>query len=187
MRWPSLFLFLFLLTLVAAELPIAVEAESFVAQRLTSKRAWKVFQGLGASGGKYVQVLPDTRTTHADKLIRGENFSNQAGEMAVLSYRVKFPAPGRYAVWVSAYSTGTEDNGIHVGINGTWPESGARMQWCEGKNAWTWASKQRTAEVHCGVEGKIWLEVPTAGEHTVEFSMREDGFRFDRFELRKME
>ena len=103
--------------------------------------------------------------------------------MGVLIYKVKFAAAGRYFVWVSAHSTGPEDNSIHVGLNGEWPESGKRMQWCEGKNAWTWASKQRTAVTHCGEPGKIWLDVPSAGEHRVQFSMREDGFRFDRFQL----
>jgi hypothetical protein len=177
---------LLLAAVCLAQDALEVEAEDFFAQRQTAKREWKVLNGLGASGGKYVQALPDTRTTHDDKLVTGENFSNRPGEMAVLSYRVKFPSPGRYAVWVSAYSTGTEDNSIHAGLNGAWPESGARMQWCEGKNKWTWASKQRTADEHCGVEGKIWLDVPSAGEHTVEFSMREDGFRFDRFRLVKV-
>ena len=36
-------------------------------------------------------------------------------------------------------------------------------------------------EVHCGVADEIWIDVPTAGEHTISFSMREDGFEFDRF------
>ena len=161
-------------SLAAAD--FTVNAVDFTRQEKTEKREWKVVDGS-------LQALPDTRRTHDDKLIRGENFSDVPGEMAVLTYRVRFPAPGRYYVWIRAYSTGTEDNGIHVGLNGSWPESGKRMQWCEGKNAWTWASKQRTAANHCGEPGKIWLDVPSAGEHTVQFSMREDGFRFDQFRL----
>jgi len=155
---------------------ITVNAVDFARQEKTEKREWKVVE-------RSLQALPDTRRTHDDKLIRGENFCDVAGEMAVLSYKVRFPAPGRFYVWVRAYSTGTEDNGIHVGLNGAWPESGRRMQLCEGKNAWTWASKQRTEANHCGEPGKIWLDVPSAGEHTVQFSMREDGFRFDQFRL----
>ena len=82
-----------------------------------------------------------------------------------------------------AFSTGSEDNGIHVGIDGTWPESGQRMQWCEGKNDWTWASKQRTEKVHCGEPYLIFFEINKKGKHTISFSMREDGFRIDRFAL----
>lgn len=178
---------------------VAVEAEHFYDQTLTEIRKWYVIdksfvseladvderhEAL-ASGGKYVECLPDTRTTHDDKLTAGENFSNKAGEMAILHYKVHINTPGRYYVWVRAFSTGTEDNGIHVGIDGAWPESGQRLQWCEGKNQWTWESKQRTLEVHCGVSKLIFLDIHEAGEHDIQFSMREDGFEFDKFVLTK--
>jgi len=179
--------------IASAEVPteadglLEVEAESFDRQTLTEVRKWEVIStgahAKSASGNAYVEVLPDTRETHDDKLIRGENFTNEPGVMAVLEYDVSITNPGRYFVWVRAYSTGTEDNGIHVGIDGTWPESGQRMQWCEGKNVWTWASKQRTAEQHCGVPGLIWLDVDKPGRHTVMFSMREDGFEMDAWSL----
>lgn len=180
---PVLAFALFAAALTASAQPLVVEAESFIKQEKTGIRRWEIQKGLNASGGAYLQAVPDTRKTAQDKLIKGENFTDQPGEMAVLSYRVKFPAAGRYFVWVRAYSTGAEDNSIHVGFNAEWPETGKRMQWCEGKNEWTWASKQRTAAHHCGEAGKIWLDVPAAGEHTVNFSLREDGFRFDQFLL----
>ncbi|MCR9294214.1 MAG: DUF5060 domain-containing protein, partial [bacterium] len=84
-------------------------------------------------------------------------------------------------VWVRAYSSGSEDNGLHVGIDGTWPESGQRMQWCEGKNSWWWESKQRTASEHCGVPYEIYVDVEEPGLHQIHFSMREDGFEFDKW------
>jgi hypothetical protein len=103
--------------------------------------------------------------------------------VAVVKYSIKFNTPGRYYVWARIFSTTPEDNGMHVGVNGTWPASGARMQWCDGKNTWFWNSAQRTDAVHCGVLGKIWIDIPTAGTHTVAFSMREDGLEFDKFLL----
>ena len=166
---------LFLATCLIASAQVAtesdrvleVEAESFDRQNLTDLRKWVIgatgSHAESASGNAYVEVLPDTRATHDDKLIRGENFTNEPGVMAVLAYDVSITNPGRYFVWVRAYSTGTEDNGIHVGIDGSWPDSGQRMQWCEGKNVWTWASKQRTAEEHCGVPGLIWLDIEKPG------------------------
>ncbi len=175
---------------------LAVEAEHFSSQELAEVRKWYVINKKSdvsdlknedelhfedASNKAYLEILPDTRKTHDDKLIHGVNFSNKAGEIAILNYKVYFNNPGKYYVWVRAYSTGSEDNGIHVGIDGTWPESGQRMQWCTGKNEWTWESKQRTAEEHCGVPELIWIEVPTPGEHTISFSMREDGFEFDKW------
>jgi len=48
---------------------------------------------------------------------------------------------------------------------------------------WYWDNRQRTIDDHCGVIGGIWIDVPSAGRHTVEFSMREDGFIMDAFHL----
>lgn len=177
---------------------IAGEAEHFSRQEKTGVRRWAVHTTAGAgdiqpdgdpnhagtaSGGAYIECLPDTRRSHGDKLTAGVNFANKPGEMAVLSYPIEIETPGRYHVWVSAYSTNTEDNGIHVGLDGEWPPSGARMQWCEGKNAWTWGSKQRTEANHCGEPYKIYLDIEEPGLHTLMFSMREDGFEFDRWLL----
>ncbi len=167
---------------------ILVEAEDFVAQRADDVRQWcrvaecpDGWQRDGAAN--FVALVPDTRVTHDDELIRGENFSGEPGKMAILSYDVEFPVAGRWYLWVRAHSLGTEDNGLHAGLNGEWPESGARIQYCEGRNRWHWDSRQRTREDHCGVRGGLWLDVPTAGTHRVEFSMREDGFVFDAFYL----
>jgi hypothetical protein len=174
---------------------LIAEAEQYHDQQLDTKRRWArlplevasagpdadLLPGASASAGRYLQVLPDTRRTHDDPLVAGENFSNQPGQIAVLHYRVRVRNPGRYYIWVRAFSTGSEDNGIHVGLDGDWPESGRRMQWCEGKRRWRWESKQRTQANHCGEAGRIYLDIATPGQHTVMFSMREDGFRFDQW------
>ncbi len=169
---------------------LKVEGEAFHYKTANNtKRDWKISSKKKAhntyykmaSGQKYIASLPDTRVTHDDKLIKGENFFPEPGTGGIVSYKVNITTPGKYHIWVRAYSTGTEDNGIHVGIDGEWPESGARMQWCEGKNAWTWSSAQRTEEVHCGVPQKIHLNIKKAGEHLISFAMREDGFRMDQW------
>ncbi|QDV44891.1 hypothetical protein Enr13x_47620 [Stieleria neptunia] len=175
---------------------VAVEAEHFFKQTDDDVRAFYLTHSewtpsitpdgdpshvAGASGGAYLEILPDTRRTHGDKLIRGTNFSPQPGAMAVLHYKVDISTPGTYYVWVRAHSTGSEDNGLHVGIDGTWPESGQRLQWCQGKQTWRWESKQRTEKQHCGEPYKIFLEIDEPGEHVIHFSMREDGFEFDKF------
>lgn len=175
---------------------VAVEAEHFFEQTETDVRKFHVTTANtlpevtpdgdpphleGVCGDGYLEILPDTRRTHSDKLIRGENFTPKPGQAAVVKYKVFFSTPGRYYVWVRAYSTGTEDNGLHVGIDGTWPESGQRMQWCQGKKRWHWESKQRTEQEHCGEPYKIYLDVDKPGEHEIQFSMREDGFEFDKW------
>ena len=175
---------------------VAVEAEHFYKQTNTDTRAFYLTTSetsadvkpdgdpshvAGASGGAYLEILPDTRRTHADKLIRGENFSPQPGKLAILHYKVHVQTPGRYYVWVRAHSTGSEDNGLHVGIDGTWPTTGQRLQWCKGKHTWRWESKQRTEKEHCGEPYKLYLDIKQPGTHTIHFSMREDGFEFDKW------
>jgi hypothetical protein len=177
---------------------VAIEAEYFYKQSKSDIRQWYITSKkatsdvgrdddeahhIGASNTTYIEILPDTRVTHSDKLIKGENFSNKAGEVGVLHYKVRITNPGRYYVWARAFSTGSEDNGLHIGLNGIWPEHGQRMQWCEGKNKWTWESKQRTKEEHCGVPKQIYLDIEKTGMHDIQFSMREDGFEFDKFIL----
>ncbi|MEQ8211318.1 MAG: DUF5060 domain-containing protein [Lacipirellulaceae bacterium] len=175
---------------------LEVEAENFESQTHAKVRRWELTNkqmtptavsdsdpnhAEKASGGAYLELLPDTRRNHGEKLIPGENFSNEPGKVGVLNYKVRIKTPGKYYVWVRAYSTGSEDNGIHVGLDGKWPESGRRMQWCVGKNQWFWESRQRTAKQHCGVPHQIFLNIEKPGEHTVSFSMREDGFEFDKW------
>ncbi|AUP81683.1 hypothetical protein C1H87_18535 [Flavivirga eckloniae] len=180
---------------------LEVEAENFHKKSNNgTKREWYVrsnndnipFSGdtienhsATASKNAYIEALPDTRVTHDDELIAGENFFPVSGTGGIVSYKVKINTPGIYYVWALAYSTGTEDNGLHVGVNGEWPERGARMQWCEGKDRWTWSSAQRVPENHCGVPKAITLNFEKAGDYVISFSMREDGFEFDKWILVK--
>ncbi len=185
---------------------VAVEAEDFVAQSNDSIRRWYVTtpntiapdfpdpdgnHASSASGATYIEILPDTRTNHDEVLIRyvddetDANFSPVPGKMGVLSYPIYFNTAGLYVFWARAFSTGPEDNGLHVGINGTWPESSSRVQLCPGKHQWTWSSAQRRPENHCGVPKTVLLSVPNPGLHTIQLSMREDGFELDKFILTK--
>ncbi len=138
-----------------------------------------------ANKNSYIEAVPDTRVTHDDKLILGENFFPVSGTGGVISYKIKINNPGKYYIWVNALSTGTEDNGVHVGFNEDWQESGARIQWCAGKNKWTWSSAQRMPDNHCGIEKTIYLKFDKSGEYVLSFSMREDGLKMDRFILTK--
>ncbi|MCA9666337.1 MAG: hypothetical protein KC503_12140 [Myxococcales bacterium] len=177
---------------------VVVEAEHFFENDANGKpRQWYVWKPgaagvkpdpdpehtAGASGGSYIEGLPDTRVTASDTLTSGVNFFGNGGQGPIVRYRVWFNQTGRYYVRARAYSTGAEDNGIHVGIDGTWPASGERIQWCSGKNQWTWSGAQRTAANHCGEADKIYLDVTSKGLHVIAFSMREDGFELDRFVL----
>lgn len=176
---------------------VVIEAEDFAKQEHTDERRWERVSAddtpivgpdgdpkhlEGAGGGVYLELLPDTRRTHDDKLVHGANFTEEAGAMAVLSYPVRFETPGTYWIWARVFSTGTEDNGLHFGINGSWPDSARRWQ-TTVKDRWHWESRQRTEEVHTGVPGILTLEVPEAGDHVIQVAMREDGAELDRILL----
>ena len=180
---------------------VAIEAEHFFEQSARDHRAWYLTTketvpaiepdgdashiggaSGGASGGAYLELLPDTRRSHDDKLIQGENFANEAGKMAILSYRVHFHTPGTYWLWARAFTTTSEDNGLHFGIDGTWPATGQRWQTVT-RNRWHWESKQRTEAVHTGVPEILTLEVKEIGQHTIHVCMREDGIELDRILL----
>ena len=141
----------------------------------------------GASGSAYLELLPDVRVTHTDPWGPPAAYWGEPGAGPMLSYEAQFPEPGRYHVHIRAYTTGTEDNGIHVGLDGEWPESGARIQVCAaGEEDWRWSSRQRYAGGSpCGVDKSVWLTVEKAGAGTVMFSAREDGFEIDRVMLIK--
>lgn len=179
---------------------VVVEAEDFDAADRQDHRKWYLTaldvapyvkpdpdpsHAEGACGGAYLELLPDTRVTDSDPLVNGVSFSNVPGQCSVLYYPVVITEPGRYYVWVRMNCTGAEDNGLHVGLDGTWPESGARLQFTGQYGQWQWDSRQRTESVHTGVLGQIWLDIEKPGLHTIMFSMREDGFEFDRFMLTK--
>lgn len=178
---------------------VEVEAEDFHFKsnngtlrdwNVRSKNETTAFKNLdnhseSAGGNKYIEALPDTRVTHDDKLIAGENFFPLPGFGGIVSYKVKVKSAGKYYVWVRAFSSGPEDNGLHVGVNEKWPESGARIQLCQGKNKWTWSSAQRVPENHCGTPQNIFIEFKKKGDHIISFSMREDGFELDKFILTK--
>lgn len=141
-----------------------------------------------AAGNAYLELLPDVRVTHEDPMGPPTAYWGTPGTGPSADFPVEIPEPGRYYVHVRAYSTGTEDNGIHIGADGNWPASGARMQFCTAaRRAWSWSSAQRDAGGmgSCGMEKTIWLDFETAGSHTVSISAREDGFEIDRLVLIK--
>jgi hypothetical protein len=141
----------------------------------------------GASGGAYIEMLPDMRVTHDDEFGPPTAIWHEPGGGPEAHYTMNFPEAGRYYVHIRAYSTGTEDNGIHVGINDTWPDSGKRMQFCTAGLEWQWSGRQRDSggAGACGADKTIWITVEEPGEQTFMITPREDGFEADRIMLIK--
>ena len=174
---------------------LVIEAEGYHSKANTSLRDWYIFpatgtptpdpdgpHATGTGGGQYVEILPDTLAASGDPLEYGTNFFETGVGAPRMDYQVNITTPGRYYGRFRAYSTGTDDNGVHIGVDNIWPLSGTAVQWCDGKNSWYWSAARRVPEDHCGITNGIYLDL-TAGVHTIMIAMREDGFELDRFVL----
>lgn len=160
---------------------VIVEAEDYSDIRSNSakNRNWTMVTHDGETAMK---VLPDTRITEEDPFLPGTFYDNGKGG-AEIDYIVDLQQ-GAYVVWGRAFSTGTEDNGVHVGINGTLLNAGKKIQWC-GRDEWIWSSAKRDSGGggSCGIDGTITIYASTTGTHVITFYQREDGFELDKFSL----
>ena len=136
----------------------------------------------GASGDAYLEALPDltVREGEGDDI----GFYPDPGD-GIVGYRVNFPQPGTYFIWVRAYPTGGgRDNSVHVGLDSVFPVSGRALQFPSNPGGWVWSSNKRDCGPNVfGSPNTAFLEVDSAGEHEVLISLREDGFEFDQWVL----
>ena len=148
-----------------------------------------------AIGGAYLEALPDRRRDDTEAGTGELGVVNNQANAPTLHYRVLFHQVGRYYVWAHARGQGPAANGLHVGIDGTWPEndlidpSSMRLQF---PNGWRWTQNRRGGSQHTGVAGtaevsradaNVWLEIDEPGVHTIQFGMREDGLEIYKFVL----
>jgi len=180
---------------------IEVEAEKFSSQQLTENRAWYTMSDKktkkikpdpdkkhlkGASNGAYLEVLPETFTEKNRTQYEGINFSKTPGKVAIVNYKVNFKSSGKYYVWVRGYCSNTLDNSVHVGVDNKWYKNGTALYFCDGQDSWRWSSYLRDYSDNCGTSNKrAYIIINRPGTHTVQFSMREDGFEFDKWVLTK--
>ncbi|MBN2804905.1 MAG: hypothetical protein JXR91_17550 [Deltaproteobacteria bacterium] len=130
-----------------------------------------------AHGNAYLEALPDVNDNTGTASVNPDPLTSPQ-----IGFDVQLEIPGRYYVWVRAYTTGGEDNGLHAGIDGTWPDSGKNIQMPYMSNEWVWSSNQRDSGGNpYGIPLSIYLDVQTAGVHNITFAMREDGFEFDEW------
>ena len=100
-----------------------------------------------------------------------------------LQYKVQITNPGTYYVWVRGYGPTGRDDTIHVGLDGQAIDTADRINfWPNGK--WKWAKNTQDKDA-AGNSIRATLEITTAGVHTLNVWMREDGFIFDKILLTK--
>jgi len=92
-----------------------------------------------------------------------------------MQYRVQFTTTGTYYVWLRAWAIDTNDNSVHVGLNGQASPTADRMS-VGTYGSWAW--------VRTTMDGPVaTIVVSSAGTHTLNVWMREDGIRIDRILL----
>ena len=89
-------------------------------------------------------------------------------EAASVDGAQSFDQAGAYTVWVRGWAENGGSDSVHIGLDGQEVASGTNLRGF-GYGAWTWR--------------KGTLVVASAGTHTVDVWMREDGFRLDRLVL----
>ncbi|MCL4402746.1 MAG: malectin domain-containing carbohydrate-binding protein, partial [Acidobacteria bacterium] len=121
----------------------------------------------GYSGTTYLTATPNNGVYYA---------TGYVGVSPEVQYRIKFATTGTYYVWVRGYSTGPADDSINIGLDGAAVSTGATLsQFTAGE--WGWSNMAMDSTY------RITLNVATAGVHTVNAWMREDGFSFDKILL----
>ena len=151
---------------------VAAEAENADTNLPQGGFAWEPTADGGASGGQALAALPNVgAVVDADYQTYDPKVDSPK-----LDVRVRFDQAGTYYVWVRGSAGGsTSDNSCHVGLDGREVASAAAVQF-DDLDGWTWSGTTKAG-------GRATISVPTAGEHTVNVWMREDGFRIDKLVL----
>lgn len=144
---------------------VVIEAEDFDNSLPVDGKEWTPNTNLsGYSGTGLVTVEPNTGTN--------QNTGYANGGAARLDYLVHFASSGTYHIWVRGNSSSGSDDSVHASLNDQVINTADRIQIGNGGD-WTW-SRSTMDNTNAS------LDVPTAGLHTFNLYMREDGASVDR-------
>jgi hypothetical protein len=144
---------------------VVLEAEHFASHTPQGGHSWLLVPLSGASGEEAMEATPNNGTN------RDTGYATASPR---LDFPVHFVRTGTHYVWVRGLGRNTSDDSVHVGLDDQALASSDRI---DGFPATlTWSKRTRDGVV-------ATIEVPTAGLHTVNVWMREDGFVFDKLLL----
>lgn len=143
---------------------VSIEAESFDARVDQGGHTWAATAPAGASGSALI-ANPNS------------GVNNDTGYVTAsprLDYKVNFVKTGVHHVWIRGIGANGSDDSIHVGLDGAATTTSDRMS--SFGTAWTWSR-----DTMDGVSATI--NVTSAGIHTLNLWMREDGMVVDKVVL----
>jgi len=144
---------------------VVIEAEHFATTVARSSHSWTQAASSSASGGQLMQATPNNGTT------LDTGYVTTSPE---LDYPITFSTTGTYQVWIRGIGLSANDDSIHAGIDGTGPATSDRITGFGTSLGW---SKNTIDNV------VATINVTTAGTHTLNLWMREDGFQVDKILL----
>lgn len=146
---------------------VVIEAENANGFAARDGSAWTAQGARENSVGGHLAVLPNRNRFIEDGYV---------SSAARADYRVVFRHPGTYYVWGRGWSDDYEENSVHVGLNGAPQDAADKLYWVY-LDQWQWTGDTKDGD------SRATITVPSAGTHTVNLYMREDGARIDRLLL----
>ncbi len=141
---------------------VSIDAADFDASTAKSGHQWRLAYPSGYTGTAAVEAYPNDGTLVSDAY---------AANSPRLDYQIDFEQPGTYYVWVYGIGASGHDDSVHVGVDGTEVASAAAID--RFGSIIGWSNKTMSHSIAA-------ITVPTAGVHTLNLWMREDGFIADK-------
>jgi PA14 domain/Domain of unknown function (DUF1929)/Gylcosyl hydrolase family 115 C-terminal domain/Fibronectin type III domain len=146
---------------------VVMEAENYDATISRNGKSWIArTDRAGFQGTAAMVAEPDTGT-----IIN----SAYATTSAELTYQVQFNNAGTYYIWVRGLPDDDGNNSVTFGLNGAEVSTADRMS-TTLYGSWVWYQTRMDGPVAS-------IAIPSAGLHTINVWMTEDGFRLDRILL----
>ena len=133
---------------------VSMEAESAHDNIAQSGHTWTEDTSFpGYTGTSAMRALPNNKLKITESI---ETTSPQ------LNYQVNFDRGGPQTLWIRGYGSGGGSDSVHAGLNGVATITVISVP----RTGWGWVSRT--------------IDVPSAGVHTINIWMREDGVRIDK-------
>ena len=144
---------------------VPIEAEHFYRNVSQGGHAWELTLPADYAGTGALKALPNNGANINTGYVSGS---------PRIDFSVDFPRAGTYYVWSRGIGATVNDDSMHVGLNGNASATSDRIN--NFSPAWTWSAET--------MDGPLaTINVPSAGFHTVNVWMREDGFVLDKLVL----
>ena len=145
---------------------VSMEAEEYHEKVKRGDHEWVNYSAAGSSDDGALRAMPNNGTVFD---------TNYVSESPSLSFSVHFNRAGLHYLWVRSLASGRADDTLHAGLNGVAVASAAGIGL--PRRSWGWANMLKSGL------GRAELVVPSAGLHTVNLWMREDGAAVDKIVL----